>query len=366
MPQTAVTAQAGSVAAAAAPQVSAAPPPRRRFSWPMRVFLFCLLFDIVFRSFSVMFPWKDWLDELDMRRAPVRLPTRDEYIKLRHEAEFKLTDKSLDALRQASVPESVLSRLCELRGLDAMPQDKFLDRVSGVLGRSEMDRYRDVVLASARSEGGERLRKDLSKSFTSIGEYFNPWPNKELRDTKLTTWNARGKYVLAWLASRLDIVENICGINEEWPMFSPNASPGVYLARARLQYADGTECLIRQHAEPADLTRFSHWNQEKILDHETKVRWSDTREDECWGWCNLLSYRHAVNEHGSPLKRILLYRVFIDYPPPGDPDPRGFLLRQMELTRDHDSPNASRTFYTFNLPEDRKHRQGTMEPVPKD
>ena len=59
------------------------------------------------------------------------------------------------------------------------------------------------------------------------------------------------------------------------------------------------------------------------------------------------------------------YRVYIDYPAPNDPDPRGFLLRQMELTRDHNSESASRTFYTFNLPEDRDNRKGRME-VKKD
>ncbi len=262
--------------------------PAPRFSWFMRVFLFCLLFDIIFRSFSVMFPWKDWIDDLDMRKAPVRLPTRAEY-------------------------------------------------------------------ASLRAEGGDALQKRLDESFASIRDYFDPWPTKETTRAKLTNWGAGGKYVCAWLASRLDIVENLCGINEEWPMFSPNVSPGDFFARARLIYADGTESLIRQNSEPADLTRFTRWNMEKILDHETKVQWTDNRIDECKGWCNLLSYRYAHNEYGAPLQQIKLYRVWIDYPAPND-DPRSFLLKQMELTRDQSCENASRTFYTYDV----EKREGEM------
>ena len=217
-------------------------------------------------------------------------------------------------------------KLESVKGNEFVLRTPFLDKLEEALNKAEFSDYRDEVLNQAET------RK---------------------------TWDVRGKYVFAWLASRLDIVENICGINEEWPMFSPNAGRGDRVARARLQYADGTDRLIRQRSEPADLTHFSRWNEEKILDHETKVKWS-RREDECWAYCNLLSYRYPENENRSPLRRILLYSVFIDYPKPGDPDPRGFLLRQMELIRDHNSEQALRTFYTFNLAEDRDRRQGTM------
>jgi hypothetical protein len=289
MPESAVTPKDGPVQTSPTVAAVTSPPPKLRFSWPMRIFLFCLLFDIIFRSFSVMFPWKDWIDDFDMRRAPRPLPTCAEYAQL-------------------------------------------------------------------RGQGGDVLQKDLDKSFVSIRDYFNPWPNSNTRG-KLTNLDACGKYAFAWVASRLDIVENICGINEEWPMFSPNASRGDYFARSRLLYADGSERLIRQNSEPADLTRFTRWNKEKILDHETKVKWTSSREDECWAWCGMLAHRHARNDDGSPLKTILLYRVYIDYPAPNDPDPRGFLLEQMELTRDHNSEMASRTFYTYDV----ESRTGTME-----
>jgi hypothetical protein len=321
----------------------------------MRVFLFCLLFDIIFRSFSVMFPWKDWLDELDMRRTPVRLPTPQEYADLKAKggdalqkeldksyasigeyfnpwpnaasreklASFRLTAASLKGLRDAGVPDSVLAKLESAKSDGYQLRKPFLDKLEETLGKRDFLEYRDALLDHAE---------------------------------KTKTWGARSKYIFAWLTSRLDIVENMCGINEEWPMFSPNASRGDFFARSRLQYADGTERLIRQLSEPADLTRFTRWNVEKILDHETKVKWTSGREDECWAWCGLLAHRYAKNEHGSPLTTILLYRVYIDYPAPNDPDPRGFLLEQMELTRDHTSPEASPTFYTYDV----ETHKGTM------
>jgi hypothetical protein len=290
MPENRVTPKAGPVA-----QPPAAPPsPARplRFSWPMRVFLFVLLFDVIFRSFAVVLPWGDWIDELGMQRAPAHVLTRDKYIEL-------------------------------------------------------------------RDQGGDKLRQELDESFASVRDYFNPWPKAAVR-AKLTSWDARGKYVVAWLASRLDIVENMCGINEEWPMFSPNVSKGKYVTRAVLQYADGTACLVRQNSEPADLTRFTHWNVEKILDHETKVQWKPGRFDECWGWCNLLAHRYPRNEQGSTLVKILLYRVRIELPSPGQ-EPRSFYLKQMELIRDAGYGQASDTFFTF----DAKTREATMEKMPE-
>src|SRR2546422_949161 len=43
-----------------------------------RVFLSVLLFDIVFRSFTVCFPWAEWGKDLDMQLMPARLATPGE------------------------------------------------------------------------------------------------------------------------------------------------------------------------------------------------------------------------------------------------------------------------------------------------
>jgi hypothetical protein len=100
-------------------------------------------------------------------------------------------------------------------------------------------------------------------------------------------------------------------------MFSPGASTYVHVTRARLRYADGSERLVRCRRDPEDLTRFSHWGEKKVLAHESKVKQRKGRIDEAWGYCNLLSHRYAHNDNGSPLVRIHLYQVRIDYPEPG-------------------------------------------------
>jgi hypothetical protein len=199
-------------------------------------------------------------------------------------------------------------------------------------------------MAQLSREGDDVLRDELNGSFVATVDFFNPWPRAAVR-RHLTDGTAWAKYSVAWLGSRLDLLENAIGINQEWPMFSPNVSTSTTLTRARLFYADGSEFTVRQHADPVDLTRYSHWNQEKVLDHELKVR--KGRNDECFGWCNLLAHRHSRNPAGAALVRIELYRVWIDYVPPHE-DPVAFYRRQMELTRDHTSPNASYTYYHYD------------------
>src|SRR5262245_17695368 len=52
--------------------------PKPRFIWPMRIFLFVFVFNMVFRNFSALVPWQSWVNELEMRDLPVRLPTQAE------------------------------------------------------------------------------------------------------------------------------------------------------------------------------------------------------------------------------------------------------------------------------------------------
>ena len=245
----------------AAPDEAAAGPPR--FGWPMRLFLGVLLFDIVFRSLSVLFPWTDWARELDMRFLPSRLPTRAE--------------------------------LAELSARDT-PEEP--------------------------NPGGEEVMQALGSAW----RFWRPWPGEESR-RRIRTAGDGGKFAFCWLCSRLEFVENVCGINEEWPMFSPNVSRRKWVPRARLVFADGSELVVRPAADPGDPTRYSHWNQEKVLDYELKVREGADHADDCFGWCNLLAHRHPRNEAGSPLVRVVCFQVRYDFPPPGA-DARAFLAAQ--------------------------------------
>src|SRR5262249_10349668 len=148
----------------------------------------------------------------------------------------------------------------------------------------------------------------------AVWNFWNPFPGKDTQ-RKLDGPIPAAKYLLVWSNSRLAWTENVGGFDQEWPMFSPSVGKKRSGSRARLTYAEGSEAGRRQQGDPADLTAFMHWFEEKILDHELKVR--DDRADEALGYCNMLSYRYDVNEQGSELVRIRLFQVRIDLPGPG-------------------------------------------------
>jgi hypothetical protein len=256
----------------------AAPSYPRRFRWPMRLFLFVLLFDIIFRSFSVLFPSSDWVDELEMDTYPWRLPTRAE--------------------------------MADLADREAAP------------GKPDP------------------LSERVVESLDDVWTYLKPWPAPRTR-AHITSWQQGGKFVFCWLNTRLEFLEHLAGIDEEWPMFSPNVSKGKWLTRSRLIYADGSEQVVRLSADPEDLTRYAHWNRDKVLNYEGRVGGD---ADNRLGYCNLLRHRHAVNESGSPLRTILIYWVHYTYPPPGV-DPAAYLHEQMERSAERqDSP-----FYEYDV-----------------
>jgi hypothetical protein len=248
----------------------------------MRIFLSVLLFDIAFRGLTVAFPWADWAREMDMRLSPVRLPSRAEMAKLR---------------------------------------------------------------AEATPERPYPVRDEVLDSLDSVWAFFKPWPTEKTRK-HLHSGTDWGVYALCWLNSRLEFAENVLGFNEEWPMFSPNVSRLKRVARARLTYDDGSEIIQRNHGDPEDLTHYSHWFEEKILDHELKVKDSSGNEDEAFGYCNLLSHRYRLGPRGQQLVKIRLYMVRYYLPPPGE-DARAFLAAQTgkELPEDQIGPD----FYEYNV-----------------
>jgi hypothetical protein len=234
-----------------------------RFGWPMRLFLGLLLFDVVFRSLAVLVPWADWAGELDMRLRPTRLPTRAE--------------------------------LAELA-------------------------------ARATPEGPNPGGEEVMEAFDSVWRFGRPWPGEGSRK-RIRTAGDGGKYAFCWLCSRLRFVEGVCGIDQEWPMFSPSVAHGLWVPRARLVFADGAEQVVRPAAAPPDPTRYAHWAQKKVLGYELKVRDGPGHADDCFGWCNLLAHRHPRNEAGAPLVRVVVFQVRYDLPPPGA-DARAWLAAQ--------------------------------------
>jgi len=240
-----------------------------RFGWPMRIFLSALIFDMVFHSLAALSDYRDWMEssgdfqtkKWKMERFPERLPTVQE-----------------------------MAELGETTG----PKNP-----SPVTDR-------------------------IFQSIDSAWDYFKPWPSREVRHN-LDNWEDTGMYVLSWLTSRLDFFESLANTPQRWTMFSPNASRGATVARMRLVFEDGSQQIVRLAADPEDLTDYSHWFQEKVLDYELRVAGKDW--DSRFGYCNYLRHRFEINAKGSPLAKIYIYEIHYNYPNPDD-DARQVLAAQ--------------------------------------
>ena len=162
------------------------------------------------------------------------------------------------------------------------------------------------------SPGQLSLAEDVMRSLDSVWDFLKPWPDAAAR-ARIGSWGQRGKFAFCWLNTRFAFLENLLGVNQEWPMFSPNVSQQKGLARSQLVFADGSRRTVRLTADPEDLTRYAHWFQEKVLDYELKVRRDPAVR---LGYANLLAHRFPRNENGSPLVRIYFYQVWYYFPGP--------------------------------------------------
>jgi hypothetical protein len=256
---------------------SAAP----RFSWPMRIFLTVMVFEIVFRSASVLVPWKDWESSLRMDEECVpdeNVPGRGEYVTRRFP---RALPTRAEAARLAERPS---------------PDNPFpvADRVG--------------------------------QSLDSLARFLSPAPTeKVIRESNST--DDLGKFVVVWINRRLSLAENLVGFEQRWEMFSPGASKQKDLTRARLVFEDGSEEVVHQDCDPEDLLCYFRWNFEKVGDYEMQAKDDGGHKEECVGYCNVVAHQHPRNAAGSPLKKIYLFRIHYDYPPP-DVDARAWLAER--------------------------------------
>lgn len=268
----------------------ATPPVKRpRFSWGVRLVLFVVLFDMIFHSMAVLYPWRDWVDELKIDRNPRGLPCHADIVQMRHETGDN--SKVIEEFRQCAA---------------------------------------------------------------SLPRYWNPVPNDETR-ALLTSDRAWLKYGVTWAVTRMAWCEAILSIDQDWAMFSPNVGRRRFPCRARLFYADGSEVTFRPNIDKPDYTYYWRPGEGKNIGPESRVG-SDANWEGNYGYCNYLSHRFAHNGAGSPLKEIRLYQVTVYFPPPRQ-DATAWLRGQMELTRDHKSPQAWPTFFIYD-PETRQGRSG--------
>jgi hypothetical protein len=247
---------------------AAVPAARPRFSWPVRLLVGFLVFDIVFHSVTALTGYREWMEDKKMDRFPRRMPN---WYEIQH------PDK------------------------DAPP-------------------------------GEEAWR-----SADSLWEYFHPWPDRTVR-ANLKEPYEYAMFYLAWMASRLDFFESVIGVPQRWTMFSPSTATRCSVARFRLVYADDTIEIVRITGDPVDLTKYTHWFEEKLLDAELKVPYD---YDSRLGYCNYLAHEHAKNRAGAPLRTIYIYKVRYYYPEPGEDITAAFSVQNGPPDWDRDGPTWS-------------------------
>src|SRR5262249_2251935 len=145
-----------------------------RFSWPMRIFLSVFLAFLVFRTTSVLYPWRKWAEKLKVSRNP------------------------------GTAPPS--------RGEQA------------------------GILPDPDRGGRAALREPWFKSLDSLWLYARPWPGPDER-TNLQSGTDFLKWYLIFANSRLGFIENAIGFDQEWPMYSPSVGTETTIPRARLIYS---------------------------------------------------------------------------------------------------------------------------------
>jgi hypothetical protein len=160
-------------------------------------------------------------------------------------------------------------------------------------------------------------------SFKSAGRYFVPVPEKETRE-KIISAADIGKYALTWLGSRETFIGRMVGVDQNWPMFSPNVGDDETMGRLLLIYEDGAQQEYRLLCDPQDLTSYFRGFQQRHSRTEYVVHKDSAAR---LGFCHMLSRRQLENEHGAALVTIQVFRIHYRYPSPYE-DAYEFLKQQ--------------------------------------
>ncbi|HEX2735211.1 MAG TPA: hypothetical protein VHM70_26590 [Polyangiaceae bacterium] len=122
------------------------------------------------------------------------------------------------------------------------------------------------------------------------------------------------RYAGAWIGTRLGFVGNLLGIDEDWPMFSPNVRRIHITPRARLIYSDGTSEQVWLLSEPYDPTSFHRWFVKRPLQIDLRLA---KDYDARLGVSRNLAERYAESEDGAKLESIEMFEVKYSLPKPG-------------------------------------------------
>jgi len=176
---------------------------------------------------------------------------------------------------------------------------------------------RCVLVVSCRRTWPEELamaRVPRHGSFEATLAFYDPRPSANTAES-LHGSGSFAKYAAVWLKLRLDFVGRFTGVTQNWVMFSPNASRSRIVHRARLEFEDGAETVLRGTMEPRDFTRYSHWWDDRVLHGE--LRLGKTEFGRC-SWARQLAATQVHSERGAKLRKIVLYEANYQLPEAGD------------------------------------------------
>jgi hypothetical protein len=150
---------------------------------------------------------------------------------------------------------------------------------------------------------------------------------------------AYGKYAYVWVGTRLGFVGNLLGLDEDWPMFSPNVRLVHTTPRAMLIYSDGRREQLWFLGEPYDPTQFHRWLVKRPLQVDLRLA---KDYDARLGVSRYLAQRYARSETGARLEAIEMSEVKYTLPAPGQ-DAREVLAEQAQ------KEPAGKAFWRFDV-----------------
>jgi hypothetical protein len=180
-----------------------------------------------------------------------------------------------------------------------------------------------TTIEQGKSERYEGVAERYGASLLSTLEYTSPWPSKK-------TWGAiespldLGKYVVVWVGTRLSFTGALLGLDQNWPMFSPNVRKSRVVPRAKLIFEDGSSKQLWLLGEPWDTTSFSRWFIKRPLQIDIRLH---KDYDARLGVSRHLARTFPYSEAGSALRFVEMYKVTYHLPRP-DQDAHRVLEKQ--------------------------------------
>lgn len=154
-----------------------------------------------------------------------------------------------------------------------------------------------------------------------------------------------GKYAVVWIGTRLGFMGALLGLDEDWPMFSPNVRRAHITPRAKLVYDDGTREQLWLLGEPYDPTSFHRWFVKRPLQIDLRLA---KDYDARLGVSRNIAERYATSTEGAKLVSIEMFEVKYSLPGPHQ-NARKMLAAQAQ------KPTKEKPFWRYDVATDKGH-----------